>query len=126
MSHSFYLLQRLSALAGDRLRDNNAAIADLSDENRPINLGEKFSELYDNQWTDAMENLEGNLGMSELEAIQCLLRMIQVILILCHGESGGKSGHVRTGGNTMPSQNDTGNTYHTMSLIYPRGNHLCI
>ena len=69
---------RLSAFACDRLRDNNAAIADLSDENRPINLGEKFSELYDNQWTDAMERLEGNLGMTEMDAIQCLLDIIKV------------------------------------------------
>ena len=40
------------------MTDGNPAIADLGDPNRPTQLGEKFSELYDNEWTDAMEELE--------------------------------------------------------------------
>lgn len=50
---------RLSSVAGERLRFNNPAIADLSDENRPNKLAEKFSELYDNEWTEFYENMEG-------------------------------------------------------------------
>lgn len=45
-------------MAANRLRDNNPGITDLSDPNRPIKLGEKASEIYDNEWTNALENLE--------------------------------------------------------------------
>lgn len=69
---------RLSSVAGEKLRDNNPGIADLSDENRPINLGEKFSQLYDDQWTDAMENLEENLRFGETDGIRCLLNILKV------------------------------------------------
>ncbi|XP_062613960.1 uncharacterized protein LOC134275708 [Saccostrea cucullata] len=51
-------LNRLSSVAANRLRDNNPGITDLSDPNRPIKLGEKASEIYDNEWTNALENLE--------------------------------------------------------------------
>lgn len=30
---------------------------DLSDTNRPTNLADRFSELYDNEWTKALDNL---------------------------------------------------------------------
>lgn len=49
---------RISEIAGARLKSNNPAIADLSDQNRPSKLAEKFSELYDNEWTDATEELK--------------------------------------------------------------------
>ena len=56
VSHSCSLiLYRLSELAGARLKDNNPAIADLSDQNRPSKMSERYSELYDNEWTDVME-----------------------------------------------------------------------
>lgn len=68
---------RLSSVAGEKLRNNNPGIADLSDENRPINLGEKFSQLYDDQWTDAIEHLE-EMGYSETEGIRRLLDILKV------------------------------------------------
>jgi hypothetical protein len=45
-------------VAANHLRDNNPGITDLSDPNRPIKLGEKASEIYDNEWTNALEKLE--------------------------------------------------------------------
>jgi hypothetical protein len=42
-------LCRLSAVAGDR------DIIELSDPNRPMKIAEKFTELYDNDWTDSMQ-----------------------------------------------------------------------
>ena len=39
-------------------RLSKVAIADLGDSNRPTRLGEKFAELYDNEWADAMEELD--------------------------------------------------------------------
>ncbi|KAJ8297681.1 hypothetical protein KUTeg_024212 [Tegillarca granosa] len=51
------LLTRLSKFAGAKLTHGNADITDLSDENRPVKIAEKFSELYDNEWTDALEEI---------------------------------------------------------------------
>ena len=74
---------RLSAVAGDKLRYNNPGIADLSDEYRPNKLAEKFSELYDNEWTEFYEDLErtGNVettGNTEENIIGQLLQLLQV------------------------------------------------
>lgn len=70
---------RLSSVAGDRLRLNNPAIADLSDENRPNKLAEKFSELYDNEFTEFYENMEGT--GSEEEIIGQIVQLLQVYKI---------------------------------------------
>lgn len=68
---------RLSAAAANKLRDNNPGIADLSDPNRPMKLAEKLSELYDNEWTNAMEIMEDK-GIEEEEGIQILLNILTV------------------------------------------------
>jgi len=36
----------------------NPNIVDLSDKHRPTKLAEVFSEIYDNEWTDAFELFE--------------------------------------------------------------------
>ena len=48
---------RLSELMGHKLSDKNPNIADLSDQSRPTKLGEMFSTLYDDQYTDAFEEI---------------------------------------------------------------------
>ena len=53
----------------------NVNIADLSDPNRPTKLAEQFSELYDNDWTDAFEELG---ALEEEERIKFLLKILQV------------------------------------------------
>ncbi|XP_033743516.1 LOW QUALITY PROTEIN: uncharacterized protein LOC117329606 [Pecten maximus] len=50
-------LTRLSEIAGQKLRQNNPGIADLSSENRPTKIAERFKELYANEWTDAFTEL---------------------------------------------------------------------
>lgn len=70
---------RLSAYAGEKLRLNNPGLADLSDENRPNKLAEKFSELYDNAWTDALESL-ADTNQNEESQIQYLLQTLRVII----------------------------------------------
>ena len=50
------LFCRLSSLAGDKLTKGNPAITDLGDPNRPMKIAEKYSELYDNEWTDAIDS----------------------------------------------------------------------
>ncbi|PJE80133.1 hypothetical protein CI610_00899 [invertebrate metagenome] len=56
------LRTRMSQIAGAQLRDNNPAIADLSDPNRPLNIAEKFSGLYDDEWTDVLTAMENQYG----------------------------------------------------------------
>ena len=46
---------RLSSMAGDKLTKGNPAITDLEYPDRPIKIAEKYVELYDNEWTDAVE-----------------------------------------------------------------------
>ena len=76
---------RLSAMMGAKLRDNNPAITDLNDPNRPMKIGEQFSEMYENEWTDAFLNLldmksDVNDGacINEEEAIEILLNILRV------------------------------------------------
>ena len=42
-------------MAGDKLTKGNPAITDLGDPNRPMKIADKYGELYDNEWTDAMD-----------------------------------------------------------------------
>lgn len=77
-----HALNRLSAAAAHRLRDQNPGITDLSDPNRPLKLAEKVSELYDNEWTNAMENLE-NLDIQEEKGIKVLLKIIKSVFDTC-------------------------------------------
>ncbi|XP_060596417.1 putative leucine-rich repeat-containing protein DDB_G0290503 isoform X2 [Ruditapes philippinarum] len=76
------LLLRLSKIAGERLTKDNSAITDLSDPNRPTKLGEVYSELYDNQWTDAFEALK-NAGHEEQFAIETLALTLQHVMQFC-------------------------------------------
>lgn len=70
------ILCRLSTIAGSKLTHNNPGIADLSDKNRPQKLGEYFSELYDNEWTEAVSGLTE--GHGEEVAIQLLRDVLKV------------------------------------------------
>lgn len=45
-------------MASSKLRENNPCITDLSDPNRPTKLAEQMSELYDNEWTEAFEEIQ--------------------------------------------------------------------
>lgn len=67
----------MSRLAGAKLTHGNAAITDLSDTDRPTKIAEKFSELYDNAWTDAFEELDITYH-NEKETINVLLKILQV------------------------------------------------
>ena len=73
------ILVRLRAAAANRLRDQNPGIKDLSDPYRPLKLAEMVSELFDNEWTNAIENLEA-IDVPEEKGIRILLKIIQVSL----------------------------------------------
>ncbi|KAL3879323.1 hypothetical protein ACJMK2_031623, partial [Sinanodonta woodiana] len=70
------LLTRLSTIAADRLTHENVNIVDLSDVDCPTKLQEVYSELYDNEWTDAFEELTRDGNATENEAIMILLKIL--------------------------------------------------
>ncbi|XP_052078894.1 myosin-9-like isoform X2 [Mytilus californianus] len=78
-------LTRLSDIMGTKLRDNNPAITDLNDPNRPMKLGDQFSELYENEWTDAFSDIVDckNLNLTEIETIAVLLDMLKEVYNIC-------------------------------------------
>ncbi|KAJ8297679.1 hypothetical protein KUTeg_024210 [Tegillarca granosa] len=76
------LLTRLSKPAGAKLTQGNADITDLGDENRPTKLAEKFSELYDNEWKDALEELI-SLTSSDVKAIEINLEIVSSAYRFC-------------------------------------------
>ena len=61
------------------MADNNPNIADLGDMNRPTKLAEKFSEMYDNEWTEAFDSVVNECNLSEESAIKDLLQTLKVI-----------------------------------------------
>lgn len=67
---------RLSKLLGAKIKENNPNIADLSDQKRPTKLAEEFSELYDNQWTDAYTSLTESLN--SMDAVGTLFNILKV------------------------------------------------
>ena len=55
----------------------NPDIAYLSDDNRPTKIAERFSQLYDDQWTDAYDALMKD-GQTERDVIRILLNIVHV------------------------------------------------
>ena len=74
-SGTFLCTNRYSKLARETLTLDNASVADLSDPYRPTKLGEMFGELYDNEWTDAFEEMA---DMDDKGKIDQLLGMLKV------------------------------------------------
>ena len=65
---------------GDKLNENNSGIADLSDPNRSTKVAEKYNNLYDNEWTDALESLSFN-NLDEEAGVRYLLEIKKVGII---------------------------------------------
>jgi hypothetical protein len=66
-------------MAGAKLKDNNPNITDLSDPHRPLKLAEQFSELYDKEWTNALESLT-NAKTEETTSITMLRDTVWVTI----------------------------------------------
>lgn len=58
---------------------NNPNIADLSDKNRPTKIGERFEQLFDNEWSDAHEILKSTISEREIYII--LIEVVKVIYL---------------------------------------------
>lgn len=74
---------RLSEMMGKQLKNNNPAITDLSDPDRPLSLVEKFSNVYDNEWTDTIEEIEQVTG-NERTATKILLNVVIDTYLECY------------------------------------------
>ncbi|VDI09394.1 Hypothetical predicted protein [Mytilus galloprovincialis] len=74
---------RLSEMMGKQLKNNNPAITDLSDPDRPLSLVEKFSNVYDNEWTDTIEEIEQVTG-NERAATKILLTVVIETYLECY------------------------------------------
>ncbi|KAK3594524.1 hypothetical protein CHS0354_030871 [Potamilus streckersoni] len=77
------LLNRISSQAAARMTYDNPNITDLSDQNRPTKILERYSVLYDNQWTDAFDILQNKYEQLETEAIAILLHVLSVSFDVC-------------------------------------------
>lgn len=55
---------------------NNPNIADLSDKNRPTKIGERFEQLFDNEWSEAHETLKSTISEREIYII--LIEIVKV------------------------------------------------
>lgn len=53
-------------------------LVDLSDTNRPTNLADRFSELYDNEWTQALEDLNTVRQDDEVGNVNLLADVLEV------------------------------------------------
>ncbi|VDI46966.1 Hypothetical predicted protein [Mytilus galloprovincialis] len=84
------LRNRLSSVAGEKLTKGNPSITDLGDPNRPMKIGEKYGELYDNEWTAAMENtIEAKKyypDLKENEIEEIIIRHLHKLLKCCYIE----------------------------------------
>ncbi|KAL3878221.1 hypothetical protein ACJMK2_030588 [Sinanodonta woodiana] len=61
---------------GQQMSEGTPNIPDLSDPNRPSKLGERYSELYDNEWTNAFEVLTSKSGKDDKQAVDVLRNIL--------------------------------------------------
>ncbi|XP_022323444.2 uncharacterized protein LOC111124658 isoform X2 [Crassostrea virginica] len=59
------LSTRLSRFASQQLTEGNPNIADLSDTHRPTRLGEMYSQLFDDEWSEAFEAFKNKADGNE-------------------------------------------------------------
>ncbi|XP_052794436.1 uncharacterized protein LOC128227706 [Mya arenaria] len=78
-------LNRLSDIQCRLLKQGNPDIADLSDDNRPTNLGQNFKGLYEDEWTDALTFLTESRKkrISDEKAVETLYKLVQKCKSLC-------------------------------------------
>ncbi|XP_062613095.1 uncharacterized protein LOC134274866 [Saccostrea cucullata] len=82
------LTTRLSKFASQQLTAGNPNIADLSDKHRPTKIGELYSELYDNEWSEVFEVIKAlrhpNTEESETEYFEDVLNTLKDILMAAY------------------------------------------
>ncbi|XP_062613486.1 uncharacterized protein LOC134275231 isoform X1 [Saccostrea cucullata] len=74
------LSTRLTRFASQQLTEGDPNIADLSDVHRPTRLGEMYSQLFDDEWSEAFEALKPTTKEDEDEIYPNTLTMLQKIV----------------------------------------------
>lgn len=67
---------RLSKIASDKLTDGNPNFANLSDKNRPTKIGEKFGQMYDDEWSEAFDEIKRTSKKEDAEVYEILLNIV--------------------------------------------------
>ena len=76
-------IYRLSSISDDT---GNQAITVLCDPNRPMKIAERYCELYDNEWTDAIDciaevkALYPDMKMAEIEVV-IIRHLYQLVMV---------------------------------------------
>ncbi|MDP0588199.1 MAG: hypothetical protein QS748_02950 [Candidatus Endonucleobacter bathymodioli] len=73
----------LSKISGRKMAEGNPAITDLSDKNRPMKIAERYSELYDNEWTDFMATCQSKTDLTEKKIIALSLQLLMIAKEVC-------------------------------------------
>ena len=74
----FIFYYRLRKYTSAQLLHSNPKLDDLSDINRPTKLAERFSDIYDNEWTDAFDVLTYEMDFQNERATHLLLDLLMV------------------------------------------------
>ena len=70
------LLDELSCVAGERMKNNRARVADLGDPIRAEKIAEKWRAVYDNDWTAVVDECESSVNTDE-ELYKAIHRYIE-------------------------------------------------
>ncbi|XP_056012448.1 uncharacterized protein LOC125679548 isoform X2 [Ostrea edulis] len=85
------LSTRLSRFASQQLTEGNPNIADLSDVHRPTRLGEMYSQLFDDEWSEAFEALKPSTKEDEDDiypnTLALLQKIVQEVFTFCQKKS---------------------------------------
>ncbi|KAJ8317645.1 hypothetical protein KUTeg_005549 [Tegillarca granosa] len=70
-------IKRLKSKISGAALSNDPNVIDLNDPNRSMKIGEKYSELYDNEWVDAFYYLENSANLREDKILDILQRILR-------------------------------------------------
>lgn len=89
---------RLSQMMGNQMKDGNPYITDLSDKNRPTKLSEMYTELYDNEWTDAFDVIQNaSRNQDEKDTVKQLYDILLDINKFCQTEAENQTQQLKHG-----------------------------
>lgn len=71
----------------DKVENDDQDIADLSDLNKPTKIGERFSELFDNEWTDAFEEIYLRNYESRIRFLLLIMEVSIFIILVYYGDN---------------------------------------
>ncbi|KAL3878877.1 hypothetical protein ACJMK2_031205 [Sinanodonta woodiana] len=114
--HESQELLRRSEEASLLLRQGNPNITDLSDNNRPIKLAERFSELYDNEYTDAFEEIQ-KMNLGERKITNILLCVVKDAYYLCSERASDERNRLMSLMKNAPAATSKGNRLKADSLL---------